>query len=84
MCFRPAAKDSFHRVVPTEEAVLKLPLLDHLCAAMLLTYVWMCAKGTILGAKIRICMSSAPIYRLFIVTSPVVLEEDTMRAWVAR
>ena len=84
MCFRLAAKDSSHRVVPTEEAVLILPLLDHLCAIMLSTYAWMCAKGAILGEEIRSCMSSAPRSIFFIFTSPVGLEEDNMRAWVAR
>ena len=60
MCFHLAAKYSSHRLVPTEEAVLTLPLLAHLCATMLSTYAWMCAKGAILGAEIRSCMSSAP------------------------
>ena len=84
MCFRLAAKDSSHRVVPTEEAVLTLPLLAHICATVLLTYAWMCTKGAILGEEIRSCMSSAPRSGFFIVTSPVGLEENTMRAWVAR
>ena len=84
MCFRLDAKYSSHRVVLTEEAALTLPLLDHICAIMLSTYAWMCAKGAILGANIRSCMSSAPRSRFFIVTSPVGLEEDNMRAWVAR
>ena len=44
----------------------------------------MCAKGAILGGKIRSCMSSDPRSRLFIVASIVRLEEDTRRAWVAR
>ena len=60
-----------------EEAVLTLPLLDHPCAAVLSTYMWMCAKGDILGAKSRSCMSSAPISSLCIVTSLVGLKEDT-------
>ena len=64
--------------------MLKLLLLAHPCAAVLLMYVWMCAKGAILGEKIRSCMSSAPSSRLFIATSLVGLEEDTRRAWVAR
>ena len=60
MCFYLAAKDSSCRIGLTEDAVLKLPLLDHPCATVLLRYMWMCAKGTIFDAKIRICMSSAP------------------------
>ena len=84
MCCLLAAKDSSHMIGPTEEAVLTLPLLAHTCAAVLLTYVWMCAKGTILGAKIRICMGSTPSSRLFIVTSLVGFEEDTRRACFAR
>ena len=84
MCFRLAAKYSSHRVVMTEEAVLTLPLLAHLCAIMLSTYAWMCAKGAILREEIRSCMSSAPRSGFFIFTSPVGLEEDIMRAWVAR
>ena len=84
MCFYLAAKYSSHRVVPTEEAVLTLPLLAHICAIMLSTYTWICDKGAILGANIRSCMSSAPRSGFSIVTSPVELEEDTMRAWVAR
>ena len=82
MCCLLAVKDSYRRIGPTEEAVLTLPLLDHPCAAILSTYVWMCAKGGILGAKSRICMSSASVLRSFIVTYPVGLEEDTRRAWV--
>ena len=84
MCCLLATKDSSRRIGPTEEAVLKLPLLAHPCAARLSTYVCMCAKCSILGAKIRICMISAPISRLFIVTPPVGLKEDTRRAWVVR
>ena len=84
MCCLLAAKDITSRIGPMEEAVLKLPLLVHTCASVLLTYIWICAKGGILGAKSRICMSSAPILRLFIVTSPVGLEEYTRRAWVVR
>ena len=84
MCCRLSTKDSSHRIGPTEEAVMKLPLLSHPCAAVLLMYGCMCAKGTILGAKIRICMSRAPRSGSFIVTSPVGLEEDTRRAWVAK
>ena len=61
MCFHLAAKYSSHRVVPTEEAVLKLPLLAHICAIMLSTYAWIYDKGAILGANIRSCMSSAPV-----------------------
>ena len=83
ICFRLAAKDISHRVVPTEEAVLTLPLLAHICVIMLSTYAWMCAKGAILGANTRSCMSSAPRSGFFIVTSPVGLEEDNMRTWVA-
>ena len=84
MCFLLAAKDVSHKIGPIEEAVITLPLLDHPCAAVLLTYVWVCAKGGILGSKIRICMSSAPILRSFIVTSTVGLEGDNRRAWVVR
>ena len=84
ICCCLATKDNYHRKGTTEEAVLTLPLLAHPCAAMLSRYMWMCAKGDILGAKSRICMSSAPISRLFIVTSTVGLEEDTRRAWVVR
>ena len=84
MCCCLAAKDSSHRIGPTEEAMLTLPLLAHPCAAVLLAYVWMCAKGAILGAKIRSCMIIFPSSRLFIVTSPVGLEEDTRRACVSR
>ena len=83
-CCRLSTKDSSHSIGPAEESVLTLPLLAHPCASVLLTYVWMCAKGAILGANIRICMSSATISRSFIVISPVGLEEDTRRAWVAR
>ena len=79
-----AAKDSYRRIGPPEKAVLTLPLLDLTCAAVLLTYVSMCAKGDILGVKIRICMISAPILRLFIVTSHMGLEEYTRRALVVR
>ena len=50
MCCRLAAKASSRIIVLTEEAVLTLTLLDHTCAAMLSTYVWMCAKGAILGS----------------------------------
>ena len=67
-------RESSHRIGPMEEAVLTLPLLAHPCASVLLTYVWMCAKTTILGANIRSCMSSNPSSRLFIVTSQVGLE----------
>ena len=84
MCCLLAAKDSSRRIGLAEEAVLKLPLVAHLCAAVLSTYVRMCAKGAILGAKSRICMSSAPILKLFVVTSPVELEEDIRRASVVR
>ena len=63
---------------------MALPLLSHTCAAVLSTYMWMCAKGAILGVKSRICISINPSSRSFIVTSPVGLEEDTMRAWVVR
>ena len=84
MCFRLSTNDSSHSIVPTEEAVLTLHLLAHPCAVVLLTYLWMCAKGAILVANIRICMSNSPRYRLFIVTSPVGLEEDTRRAYVVR
>ena len=48
MCFRLPAKYSSHRAVLTEEAVMTLPLLAHLCAIRLSTYAWMCAKGAIL------------------------------------
>ena len=84
MCCLLAGKDSYRRIGPAENAVLTPPLLAHTCAAVLSTYTWMCNKGAILGAKRRICMSTAPSSRLFIVTSPVGLEEDTRRAWVVR
>ena len=45
MCCLLAVKDISHRIGPIEEAVLKLPLLVHTCAAVLLTYVWICANG---------------------------------------
>ena len=48
-----ATKDISRRISLTAEAVLTLPLLAHPCAAVLLTYVWMCAKGAILGEKER-------------------------------
>ena len=67
-----------------EETVLTLPLLAHTFTTVLSTYVWMCAKGSILDSKSRICMSIPPSPRSFIVTSPVELEEDTMRAWFVR
>ena len=51
---------------------------------MLLTYVWMYAKGAILREKIRIYMSSVTSSRSFIITYPVGLEENTRRKWVAR
>ena len=60
--------------------MLTLTLFPHTCASMLLMYVWMCAKGAILGAKIGIYMSSAPISMSNIITYPVGLEEDTRRA----
>ena len=44
----------------------------------------MCTRGAILGGKIRSCIRSAPSSKLFIVTSPLGLEEDTMRDWVDR
>ena len=53
------ANDSYCRIGPTEEAVLTLPLLAHPCAVMLSTYVWMCVKGDIPGAKSRISMINA-------------------------
>ena len=65
-------------------AMLTLLLFSHTCADMLSTYLWMCSKGAILSAKIRICMSSAPSSGSFIVTSLVGLEEDNRRAWVAK
>ena len=74
MCCLLTAKDSSRRIVPTKEAVLALSLLDHPCAAMLLTYVWMCTKGAILGGNIRICMISAPSLSSFVVTYPVWFE----------
>ena len=80
MCCHLSAKDSSHSMGPMEEAVLTLPLLANPCAAVLLTFIWMCAKGSILGAKSRSCMSSAPISRSCIVTSLVELKEDTRRA----
>ena len=84
MCCLQAARIIYRWIGLTEEAMLTLPLLEHTCAAMLSTYVWMCAKGANLGANIRICMKSDPSLRSFIVTSPVGLEEDTRRAWVVR
>ena len=72
------------RIGPTEEAMLILTLLAHPYAVMLSTYVWMCANMTILGAKSRSYMSSAPSPRSFIVTSPMGLEEDNRCAWVVR
>ena len=48
MCCRVAAKYSSHRIFPMEEAILTLPLLDHPCYDVLLTYVSICAKGGIL------------------------------------
>ena len=39
MCCRLSAKEISHRIGPTEEAVLTLPLLDHPCDTVLLTYV---------------------------------------------
>ena len=80
MCCHLAAKNSYRRIGPTKEAVLTLTLLAHTYDSVLSTYIWMCAKGAILGAKIRICMSSTPRLRSFIVTSPVGLEEDTRSA----
>ena len=71
MCCHLAAKDSYRMIGPTEEAVLTLLMLVHPCANVLLAYVFMCAKGGILCAKIRICMSSTPSSRSFIVTSHV-------------
>ena len=62
------------RVGPNYKAVLTLPLLAHPCASVLLTYVWMFSKFAILGANIRICMSSAPSSRSFIVTPYVHLQ----------
>ena len=84
MCCRLASNESSHRTGLTEEDALTLPLLDHPCAAVLSMYVWMCAKSAILGANIRICMSSNPRSRLFIVISPVCLEEYTRSAWLDR
>ena len=84
MCCRQPAKDISHRIGTMEEAVLTRTLLAHPCADVLLKYVWMYAKGTILGEKIRSCMGSATSSGLFIVTSMVGLEEDTRRAWVTR
>ena len=84
MCCHLATKYSSLRIGPTEESVLTLPLLTHPCAALLSTYVWICAKGNILGAKSRIFMSSAPSSSVFIVTSHLRLEEDIRHAWVVR
>ena len=84
LCFRLDAKDSYLMIGPTEEVVLALPLLAHPYAAVLSTYVWMCANRAIPGAKSRSYMRSAPSPRSFIVTSPVGLEEDTRRVWVVR
>ena len=74
MCCRLAAKDSSRRIGLTEGAVVTLLLLSHPCVSVLLAYLWMCAKGSILGANSSICMSSIPSSRLFIVTFTVVLE----------
>ena len=79
MCCGLSTKYRSHRIGPTGEAVLTLPLLDHTCAALLLAYMWMCAKGAILGANIRSCMIIAPGFSSLIVTSPVGLEEETRR-----
>ena len=84
MCCLLATKDRSRSIGPTEESVITLPLLDHLCAAVLLIYVWMCSKGEISGSKIRSYMSSAPSSGAFIVTYPFGLEEDTRLAWVVR
>ena len=84
MCCLLSAKDISRRIGPMEEAVLTLPLLAHPCDAMLSTYMCMCTKGDILGANSRICMSSAPSSRSFIVTSLLGVKEDTRRAWVVR
>ena len=84
MCCLLATKDRSRSIGPTEESVITLPLLDHLCAAVLLIYVWMCSKGEISCSNIRSCMSSAPSSGSFIVTYPFGLEEDTRRAWVVR
>ena len=43
----------------------------------------MCAKGAILGAKIRSYISSTPSSKLFIFTSLLGLDEDTKRDWFA-
>ena len=83
MCCLLAAKSSSLRIGQTEEVVLTLTFLAHPYSAVLSTYVWMCAKGYILGAKSRICISSSPSSRLFIVISPLDLEEYTRRTWVA-
>ena len=64
--------------------MLTLTLLAHLFAAVLSTYMWMCAKGAILGTKSRSCMSSAPSSRSFIVTSHLGLEEYTRRVCIVR
>ena len=77
MCCLVSSKDSHRMTCSAEEAVLTLPLLDHPCASVLSTYVLMCAKGAIIGAKNRIYMISAPNSRFFIVTSPAGMEEDT-------
>ena len=84
MCCNLAAIDSSCKIGSTKEAVLTLTLLDHPYNAMSLTYMWMCVKGEILGAKSRICIISSPRLSSFIVTSPVGFEEDTIRAWVVR
>ena len=82
MCCYLVAKAISLVIGLTEEDVMTLPLLDHPCAAVLLVYVWMCAKGAILGAKNRIFIISDPSSRSFLVTSTLGLEEDTRRAWV--
>ena len=43
----------------------------------------MCAREAILGRKLRSCIRSTPNSKWFIFTSPLGLEEDTKRDWVA-
>ena len=45
ICFRLATKDISRRIGLMGKDVLTLPLLDHTCVDVLLTYVLMCSKG---------------------------------------
>ena len=65
------------RVLPTAISKMILPRLDHTCAAMLSTYVWMWYKVCILGAKICTCVRRAAISRSLIDTPPLGLVSNT-------